>query len=122
MPVSESESLLTEEVFAGALDEYFEKAKEVFDGAATGDPVCCQLLEMYTECLADGFANLINIFGPAYVCIGGGVSHAGDQLLQPLQKKTKEFTFAKAAARQPQIILAKLHNDAGILGAALLEC
>ena len=68
-----------------------------------------------------GLANLINIFGPAYICIGGGVSLAGDALLQPVREKTYEKMFAKAAKHKPQIILAKLHNDAGILGAAWLN-
>ena len=97
------------------------EAKEVFDRVATGDPICTAVLDQYTTYLAEGLANLINIFGPAYVCLGGGVSLAGDALLQPVQKKTNEKMFAKAAQRKPQIILAKLHNDAGILGAALLK-
>ena len=104
------------------LEEPITEAKTVFDRAAAGDGVCQKLLDTYTTYLAHGLANLINIFGPAYVCIGGGVSYAGDQLLQPVREKTHKFTFAKTAACQPQIILAKLHNDAGILGAALLEC
>jgi glucokinase len=93
----------------------------VFDRAAAGEPVFVQILDRYTTYLAVGLANLINIFGPAYICIGGGVSHAGDALLQPVREKTYQRMYAKAAARKPQIILAKLHNDAGILGAALLD-
>ena len=68
-----------------------------------------------------GGANLINIFGPAYICIGGGVSAAGDALLKTVREKTYAMMYAKAAQRKPQIILAKLCNDAGILGAAWLE-
>jgi glucokinase len=104
-----------------ATGEPITEAKTVFDRAAAGDPVCRSLLDQYTTYLAEGLANLINIFGPGYVCIGGGVSHAGDALLQPVKEKTYQRMFAKAAARKPQIILARLHNDAGILGAALLD-
>ena len=96
------------------------EAKAVFDGAAAGDPICQQLLETYTECLADGFANLINIFGPAYLCIGGGISHAGDALLHPVREKTMQRIYAKTAKENTQIVLARLGNDAGIIGAALL--
>ena len=96
------------------------EAKAVFDGAAAGDPICQQLLETYTECLADGFANLINIFGPAYLCIGGGISHAGDALLHPVREKTMQRIYAKTAKGNTQIVLARLGNDAGIIGAALL--
>ena len=103
------------------LDAPITEAKTVFDRAAAGDPVCAALLDEYTACLAEGLANIINIFGPAYVCIGGGVSHAGAQLLQPVREKTYARMFARAAQRKPQIILAKLHNDAGILGAAWLD-
>ena len=104
-----------------ATGENITEAKEVFDRAAAGEQVFVQILDQYTSHLAVGLANLINIFGPAYICLGGGVSHAGDALLQPVREKTYQRMYAKAAARKPQIILAKLHNDAGILGAALLD-
>ena len=103
-----------------ATGEAITEAKEVFDRAAAGEQVFVRLLDEYTTHLAVGLANLINIFGPAYICIGGGVSLAGDVLLQPVREKTYDRMFAKAASKKPQIILAKLHNDAGILGAALL--
>ncbi len=101
--------------------EQITEAKEVFDRAAAGEQVFVRLLDTYTTHLAVGLANLINIFGPAYICIGGGVSHAGDALLQPVREKTYGIMFAKAARQKPEIILAKLQNDAGILGAALLD-
>ena len=104
-----------------ATGENITEAEEVFDRAAAGEPVFMQLLDTYTTHVAVGLANLINIFGPAYICIGGGVSHAGEALLEPVREKTYGMMYAKAAKRKPQIILAKLHNDAGILGAALLE-
>ena len=103
-----------------ALSAPITEAKAVFDGAAAGDAVCRQLLEQYTECLADGFANLINIFGPAHLCIGGGISHAGDALLIPVQEKTMARIYAKTAKQNTKIVLARLGNDAGIIGAALL--
>lgn len=103
-----------------ALGRPVSGAKEVFDGAAAGDGICIRLLEDYTDCLADGFANLINIFGPAYLCIGGGISHAGDALLMSVREKTMRRIYAKTAKENTRIILAQLGNDAGILGAALL--
>ncbi len=103
-----------------ATGEPITEAKTVFDRAAAGDPVCISVLDNYTTYLAEGFANIINIFGPDYLCIGGGVSAAGDALLGPVRTKTYERVFAKNAMRNTQIILARLGNDAGILGAALL--
>ena len=96
------------------------EAKSVFDGAALGDPACKELLDRYTTYLAEGVANLINLFQPALVCIGGGVSRAGDALLLPLREKTAPLILSRNASRNARIILARLGNDAGILGAALL--
>lgn len=97
------------------------EARTVFDGAATGDAVCRQLLDDYTTCLAEGAANIINIFQPAYLCVGGGVSRAGEALLRPLREKTAERVYSRNAKRNTRIVLARLDNDAGIIGAALLE-
>lgn len=96
------------------------EAKTVFDRAAAGDTICISVLDTYMNYLAEGFANIINIFGPDYLCIGGGVSAAGDALLQPVRAKTYQRVFAKNATKNTQIILAQLGNDAGILGAAFL--
>lgn len=96
------------------------EAKTVFDGAAAGDQVCAELLDAYTTLLAEGIANIINIFQPAVLCIGGGVSRAGDALLLPIREKTAKRIYSKNSKRNTQIELAKLDNDAGVLGAALL--
>ena len=52
--------------------------------------------------------------------LGGGVSHAGDALLLPLRERVKKSIYSKNAKINTRIELAKLHNDAGVLGAALL--
>lgn len=96
------------------------EAKTVFDGAAAGDDLCGNLLDVYTTYLAEGIANIINIFQPAYLCVGGGVSHAGEALMGPLREKTAERIYSRNAKRNTKIVPAKLRNDAGIIGAALL--
>lgn len=96
------------------------EAKSVFDAAAAGDSLSLQLLDTYTTYLAEGIANIINIFQSAVLCIGGGISRAGDALLIPLREKTAGLIYSKNAKRNTRIELAKLDNDAGILGAALL--
>lgn len=97
------------------------EAKTVFDGAAAGDRVSARLLDEYIADLAEGAANIINLFQPAWLCIGGGVSRAGDALLLPLREKTRGLIYSKNAKKNTQLILARLDNDAGIIGAALLE-
>ena len=104
-----------------ATGENITEAKTVFERAAAGDEAFVSVLDKYTTYLAEGLANIINIFGPDWLCIGGGVSAAGDALLEPVRAKTYENVFAKNAKKNTQIILAKLYNDAGIIGAALLE-
>ena len=96
------------------------EAKTVFDAAAVGDRVAMELLDSYTTVLAEGIANIINIFQPAVLCIGGGVSKAGQMLLQPVRNKVSQRIYSKNAKRNTTIQLAKLDNDAGVLGAALL--
>ena len=96
------------------------EAKTVFEGAAEGDSACRKLLDTYTTLLAEGIANIINIFQPAVLCIGGGISRAGDALLVPVREKVACRILSKNAKRNTKIILARLDNDAGILGAAML--
>ncbi len=97
------------------------EAKPIFAAAAAGDAAARQVLEEYEEYLAQGLANLINIFAPDTLCIGGGISAAGEQLLAPVREKTKQLLYAKSAGKQTRIVPARLGNDAGILGAAMLE-
>ena len=114
----DKESLLWQ--LCGGNPELVE-AKTVFDAAAAGDKTGLKLLDGYTTILSEGLTNLINIFQPAYLCIGGGVSKAGDALLVPLKEKIRSRLYSKNAKKNTQIVLARLNNDAGILGAALLE-
>lgn len=96
------------------------EAKTVFDGVAAGDPLSGEILDAYLTYLSEGVTNIINIFQPAVVCIGGGVSRAGDALLLPLREKVARGIYSKNSKRNTRIELAKLDNDAGVLGAALL--
>lgn len=101
-------------------DQQQVEAKTVFDGAKAGDAACLSVLDGYTTYLAEGITNIINIFQPAVLCIGGGVSRAGEALLRPVREKTARKIYSKNAKRNTEIVLAKLDNDAGVLGAALL--
>ena len=65
-------------------------------------------------------ANMINIFQPEVFVIGGGVSHAGDALLNPLKEMVREQVYSRTMDINTDIRLAMLGNDAGILGAGKL--
>ena len=96
------------------------EAKHVFDAVKLEDELAKELFSNYTEYLAEGIANIINILQPELVCIGGGVSKAGDMLLAPVKEKVAGKIFSKKSARNTDIKLARLDNDAGIIGAAML--
>ncbi len=97
------------------------EAKPIFDAAQTGDEAAKLVLDEYAEHLADGLANLINVFAPEVLCIGGGVCRAGELLLDPVREKTMQRIYAKNTKKITRIELARLGNDAGIIGAAMLE-
>lgn len=96
-------------------------AKIVFTANEQGD-ICAQhLVEQYVEYLAAGISTFITIFRPEVIILGGGIADAGDALFKPLQEKLYKNTFAAAEIGIPPVVKAKLGNDAGIIGAALLE-
>ena len=65
---------------------------------------------------------MVNLLRPEIVAVGGGVAAAPEHLLlQPLQELVARESFASHGGRATQILRAELGNDAGILGAALLE-
>lgn len=96
------------------------EARTVFDAAAQGDRAGLELLDGYTTALSQGLANIINILQPAYLCVGGGVSRAGEALLRPLREKTMGRIYSRNSKRNTRIVPARLDNDAGLIGAALL--
>ena len=92
-----------------------------FEAMRKGDAVARAVVDQYLRYLADGLANYVNIFQPEVICLGGGVSHERDEdLLVPLQEMVSEMCFGREADRHTKISKARLGNDAGIIGAALL--
>ncbi len=95
------------------------EARTVIDLAKSGDRDCEALFERYVGHLSTGIINLINLYDPEVIVIGGGVSHAGTFLLDRLRKKVQSMLFFKSMP-PTRIELAKLGNDAGIIGASML--
>ncbi len=95
--------------------------RTAFEGKHRGDATAQAVIAQYLRYLADGLSNFINIFQPEVIALGGGVSQAQDNdLLLPLQSMVLEDCFGREADRHTRLIKAKLGNDAGIIGAALL--
>ncbi|MBO7196730.1 MAG: ROK family protein [Clostridia bacterium] len=78
------------------------------------------VVEKYIDDLACGLTNMANIFRPEVILLGGGVCAEGDRLIKPLQNKLNEEIFAGDKGPTVPILVAKLGNSAGLLGAAAL--
>lgn len=103
----------------GSLDNV--DGKTPFDAAQEGDKIAQGVVDNYIYYLGVGCANLINIFQPNILCIGGGISKQGDSLIKPLRKIIDQEKFTKSSKNQTKVCCATLGNDAGIIGAALLS-
>jgi glucokinase len=94
--------------------------KTAFIAAGKGDDTAKQVVNEYIKYLAEGMTNVINIFQPEMVVIGGGVGKEGDNLLDPLREKISQDVYCKEV-EQTVIKAAQMGNDAGIVGAAMLK-
>ena len=91
-----------------------------FDAMRKGDEAGKAVVDKYVYYLSVGIANMINIFQPEILCIGGGVSKEGDNIIVPLQKIVDGENYARLMEKKAVIKAAELGNDAGIIGAGLL--
>jgi len=94
-------------------------AKEIFDGAKAGDPAAAAAVDRLAKYLGIGLANVVNMLDPELIALGGGVSKAGDFLLDKVEAEMRKRLVFKEGA-QTQLKIAELSNDAGIIGAAML--
>ncbi|MBE6773492.1 MAG: ROK family protein [Ruminococcaceae bacterium] len=100
-----------------------EKAggRTAFDGMRLGDECATEVCNTYIDYIAIGTANLVNIFQPDLVCFGGGICNEGETLLEPIRKLVATYRYSKYQQKQTEFCRATLGNDAGIIGAALVE-
>ncbi len=90
----------------------------VTEGAEAGDPFCVERLAVLGTWLGDGIASLAAVLDPAVVAIGGGVSGAGDLLLEPVRTAFEGQLTGRGHRPLAEIRLASLGNRAGVIGAA----
>ncbi len=93
-------------------------AKTVWDAVKAGDAVAIEIAEQFGEYLGKGLAAIACVVNPEIIVIGGGVSKAGEILLDYIVKNYKPYVFK--GSRDTKFALATLGNDAGIYGAAKL--
>ena len=93
-------------------------AKVVFDAAKAGDELAIEVTEQFGEILGKGLANIADVINPELFVIGGGVSKAGQIVIDLVKKNYVKYVFH--GSRGTQFALATLGNDAGIYGSAKL--
>ncbi len=91
---------------------------EVYRAILEHDPGALELLEDLGSMLGRAVASLVAVLDPELVVIGGGVSAAGDLLLEPIRKAYLEHLPARGFRPELRIEAAQLVNDAGVVGAA----
>ncbi|WP_312951441.1 ROK family glucokinase [Streptococcus parasuis] len=94
-------------------------AKDVFDLAKDGDDLALIVYRHFSNYLGVACANIAAVLNPAYIVLGGGVSAAGEFLLDGVRNVFAENSFPQIK-ESTQIVLATRGNDAGVLGAASL--
>ena len=90
----------------------------ITEAAAAGDPVALAAFAEVGEWLGVGVANLVASFDPQIVVIGGGLSAAGDLLLEPARQALRESLVGAAHRTVPPVVRAALGPEAGAIGAA----
>ena len=93
--------------------------RTAFDAARQGDAAGKRVVDNYIRYVAEGITNIVNIFQPEELVIGGGVCNEGDYLLLPIIEYVKKNQYVKNL-KTTKISIAELGNDAGIIGAAML--
>lgn len=95
--------------------------KTAFDAMRLGDATGTAVVDKYINYLGCGLVNMINIFQPQMVLLGGGVCKEGEYLTKPLEEIIRHDSYCIDDKLLPKLGIAKLGNDAGIIGAAFLN-
>ena len=94
-------------------------AKTVVDAAKANDKAALEVFDEYCKYLAIAINNIIAFLDPEMIVLGGGVSHAGNFLLEKVKSKVPRYLLYKTLP-YPEICLASLGNEAGMIGAAMI--
>lgn len=93
--------------------------RTAFECAKAGDTAAKEVKDQYIKYVSIGLSNLVNIFQPDMLVIGGGISREKEELIKPIRNYVYEKDYNKYLTKT-EIVAAKLLNDAGIIGAAML--
>ncbi len=91
--------------------------RTAFDAAKKGDATAQAVVNKYFEYVAEGITDMVNIFQPEKIVIGGSISKEGDYLLKPVTEYVRKNDYNRYM-KKTEIEIASLFGDAGIIGAA----
>lgn len=94
--------------------------RTAFDAMRAGDAAGTEVVKTYLHYLAQGLVNIINIFQPEVLSIGGGVSNEGDAIIDAMLPEIRSEVYGQGIVPNTEIRIAALKNDAGIIGGAVL--
>lgn len=94
--------------------------KEIFEAVKNENVELTEVVEQYILMLGQGLVNIVNMFRPQLILLGGAMSAYAKNLIEPLEDILKEDCFGGANTPVPKIAIAELGNNSGIIGAANL--
>ena len=92
----------------------------IFDLAFAGDKAAKDVYDLYIFYLQQAIVNLVSIFRPQQIAIGGGIGNQGERITKPLQSAAAKESYAGIYVEAPRIVSTALGADSGLFGAALL--
>ncbi len=120
-----AENLISEGKIGPLMDDELEgerpvNSERVAQLVLKKDKEAMKVLEHFSDWVAMGLVNLVNILDPQSVVLGGGITQLGEHLLDPVRKSFEKLTPERSLRSQDLIVLAEFGNKAGAIGAALL--
>jgi len=94
-------------------------SEQIYQAARDGETVACKVMKDMGRMLGIGIANLINIFNPQMIVLGGGVKDAWQLFIDAMQEEVMRRAF-KVPAERTKIVPSLLGDDAGMVGAAAI--
>lgn len=104
----------------GILPEEKISGRTVFELAKKGDKDAEHVRDIWIEEVAVGLSDMVNIFQPDELVIGGAISKEGDTIINPVRRYVEKNCFYVEGMKRPEILASRIGGDAGIIGAALL--
>lgn len=103
-----------------SLEPQKPSSRMIAEAAAKGDELALEAFEIAGTFLGRAIADLLHIFNPTVIVLGGGVTNAGDILLTPVKRTIKSSVMTPEYAEDLKICYAKLGDQAGLVGALVL--